>query len=95
MLTVLALLAAICGGCGGSSSGSTGASGSGKDTILRIGTSYYIDSLSPLLAYEPQASNAFAMIYPQLVQYGPGLKIAPDWATSWERTATASSGRST
>ena len=85
MLMVLALLAAICGGCGGSSS-STGASGSGKDTILRIGTTYYIDSLNPLLAYEPQASNAFTMIYPQLVQYGPGLKIAPDWATSWEES---------
>ena len=26
------------------------------------------------------------MIYPQLVQYGPGLKIAPDWATSWEES---------
>ena len=64
----------------------TGASGSGKDTILRIGTTYYIDSLNPLLAYEPQASNAFTMIYPQLVQYGPGLKIAPDWATSWDES---------
>ena len=85
MLMVLALLAAICGGCGGSSS-STGASGSGRDTILRIGTTYYIDSLNPLLAYEPQASNAFTMIYPQLVQYGPGLKIAPDWATSWDES---------
>ena len=85
MLMVLALLAAICGGCGGSSSGS-GTSGSGKNTILRIGTTYYIDSLNPLLAYEPQASNAFTMIYPQLVQYGPGLKIAPDWATSWEES---------
>ncbi len=49
-LMVLALLAAVCGGCG-ASSGSTGASGSGKDTILRIGTTYYIDSLNPLLAY--------------------------------------------
>src|SRR5690242_8355398 len=85
MLMVLALLAAIGGGCGGSGSGS-GTSGSGKNTILRIGTTYYIDSLNPLLAYEPQASNAFAMIYPQLVQYGPGLKIAPDWATSWEES---------
>src|SRR6476646_8236679 len=82
MLTVLALLAAICGGCGGSA----GAIGGGKDTILRIGTTYYIDSLNPLLAYEPQASNAFTMIYPQLVQYGPGLKLAPDWATSWEES---------
>ena len=26
------------------------------------------------------------MIYPQLVQYGPGLKIAPDWATSWDES---------
>src|SRR6478672_12389905 len=78
MLMVLALLAAICGG--------SGTSGSGTNTILRIGTTYYIDSLNPLLAYEPQASNAFTMIYPQLVQYGPGLKIAPDWATSWEES---------
>jgi hypothetical protein len=58
MLMVLALLAAICGGCGGSSSGSSGASGSGKDTILRIGTTYYIDSLDPLPAYEPHRTRS-------------------------------------
>jgi peptide/nickel transport system substrate-binding protein len=86
MLMALALLAAVGGGCGGGSSSSSGTSASGKNTILRIGTTYYIDSLNPLLAYEPQASNAFTMIYPQLVQYGPGLKIAPDWATSWEES---------
>src|ERR1700749_2347538 len=86
MLMVLALLAAIGGGCGGSSSGSTGASGSGSDTILRIGTTYYIDSLNPLLAYDPQASNALTMMYPKLVHYGPGLKIPPDWAKSWDES---------
>jgi len=73
---------AVLAGCGGGTSGGSGPS----NEVLNVGTSYYIDSLSPLLAYEPQASNAFAMIYPQLVQYGPGLKIAPDWATSWEHT---------
>src|SRR5438874_459024 len=80
----VALLAVVlaAGGCGGGSS----SSGSSTPRILRVGTTYYIDSLNPLLAYEPQASNAFAMIYPQLVQYGPGLKIAPDWATSWSES---------
>ena len=27
------------------------------------------------------------MIYPQLVQYGPGLKFEGDWATSWKTSA--------
>ena len=82
LAAALLALVLVAAGCGGGSSSSSSA----KPRILRIGTTYYIDSLSPLLAYEPQASNAFAMIYPQLVQYGPGLKIAPDWATSWSHT---------
>ena len=82
LLPLLVLLAFAAGGCGGSSSSSGGAS----HEVLGVGTLYYIDSLNPLLAYEPQASNAFNMIYPQLVQYGPGLKIAPDWATKWSES---------
>jgi hypothetical protein len=69
---VHALLAAICGRCAGGSSGSSGASGSGKDTILRPGPqdrprpgsgSRCSSGADPLLAYEPQSSNAFTMIY--------------------------------
>src|SRR3954464_782259 len=62
MLMVHALLAAICGRC----------AGSGKDTILRPGPqdrprpgsgSRCSSGADPLLAYEPQSSNAFTMIY--------------------------------
>jgi peptide/nickel transport system substrate-binding protein len=52
--------------------------------VLRIGTINYIDSLNPFNYIEAQAYNAMVMIYPQLVQYGPGLKISGDWATSWK-----------
>ena len=62
-----------------------GASGTGKDTILQVGSTYNIDSLNPFTANEPQAYNAFIMEYPELVQYGPGLKLEGDWAKSWDQ----------
>src|SRR6185437_7831065 len=77
-----ALVAAA--GCGGASSSS---SGSGSKAILTIGTINYIDSLNPFVAYDAQAYNVFAMEYPQLVQYGPGLKLDGDWANSWTNSA--------
>ena len=52
--------------------------------MLRIGTVNYIDSLNPFNYIESQSDNAMMMIYPQLVQYGPGMKFEGDWATSWE-----------
>ncbi len=77
-----------CGG-GGSSDSTTTASGS-TSAVLRIGTVNYIDSLNPFNYVEAQSTNAMIMIYPQLVQYGVGMKFEGDWATSWE---TSSDGK--
>ena len=82
-----ALVLAIAAGCGG------GGSDSSSD-VLRIGTVNYIDSLNPFNYIEAQATNAMIMIYPQLVQYGPGMKFEGDWASSWRRPPTARTGRS-
>jgi peptide/nickel transport system substrate-binding protein len=68
LVTVLLL-----GACGGDSGG--GESGAVKGGILKIGTVDYIDSLNPFIAIESQSYNAMVMQYPQLVQYGPGIKI--------------------
>ena len=68
-------------GCGGG--GSATGSGSGGSKILRIGTTYYIDTLNPLVGIETQDDTAYGMVFPQLVQYGPGLKLVGDWAKSW------------
>ena len=54
--------------------------------VLTVGTTYYIDSLNPFVAFDAQAVNAFVMLFPQLVQYGPGLKLQGDWASSWEHS---------
>ena len=74
------LLAAGCGG-------GAGAAGSSDGKILRIGTTYYIDTLNPFVGIETQDSTAYGMVFPQLVQYGPGLKLQGDWAKSWSHTA--------
>ena len=76
---VLGLTLAVSAGCGG---GST-TSGSGSGDILQVGSTYNIDSLNPFTAIDAQAYNAFIMEYPELVQYGPGLKLQGDWAKSW------------
>jgi peptide/nickel transport system substrate-binding protein len=55
-------------------------------SILRVGSTYYIDSLNPFVAFDAQAVNAFVMLFPQLVQYGPGLKLQGDWASSWSHS---------
>jgi peptide/nickel transport system substrate-binding protein len=75
---VMAALAAA--GCGGSSSAATG-------RVLIIGTTSSIDSLNPFVAIQAQAYNAFAMEYPQLVQYNPAQKLVGDWATRWTTSA--------
>ncbi len=82
MLALVAVLAASCGG------GGTAAAG-GSNGILKVGSTYNIDSLNPFVAFDAQAYNAFTMEYPQLVQYGPGLKLEGDWAKSW---STSSNG---
>lgn len=76
LLVTAALAAAGCGGSGSASSGSA-------NSILTIGTTNYIDTLNPFIGIEPQDDTAYGMVFPQLVQYGPGLKLAGDWATSW------------
>ncbi|HEY3763538.1 MAG TPA: ABC transporter substrate-binding protein [Gaiellales bacterium] len=75
----LALVAAGCGGGGGSAGQSAG-------KILRVGTTYYIDTLNPLVGIETQDDTAYGMVFPQIVQYGPGLKLVGDWAKSWTHT---------
>jgi peptide/nickel transport system substrate-binding protein len=86
-LVAAALVAMTAAGCGTGVSSSTGSAGTvKKGGILNIGTTNNIDSLNPFIAIEGQAYNAFVMEYPQLVQYGPGLKLEGDWATSWDVT---------
>ncbi len=58
----------------------------GAASILRIGTTYYVDTLNPFVGIETNDSTAYGMVYPQLVQYGPGLKLVGDWARSWTHT---------
>src|SRR6266852_4400947 len=58
-------------------------SGGGSGGVLRIGTSYPIDSLNPFVAQSDYSYMAFEYIYPQLVQYNAKLDIVPDFATSW------------
>src|SRR2546430_16191596 len=65
----------------GSGSGS-GPASSGNE-ILRIGTSYPIDSLNPYVGQSDYTYMAFEYIYPQLTQYNANLSIVPDFATSW------------
>jgi peptide/nickel transport system substrate-binding protein len=78
LLAAAAVFALLATSCGSSSSG-----GSGAKKILRIGTTYYVDTLNPLVGIETQDSTAYGMLFPQLVQYGPGLKLEGDWAKSW------------
>ncbi|HVD11512.1 MAG TPA: ABC transporter substrate-binding protein, partial [Gaiellaceae bacterium] len=90
------LLAVGCGGDGGGGGGGGQSSSGGvkKGGILRIGSINYIDSFNPLKYIETQSTNAFIMLYPQLVQYSyskaDGFKIEGDWATSWD---TSSDGK--
>jgi peptide/nickel transport system substrate-binding protein len=58
----------------------------GTPQILRIGTLYYVDTLNPFVGIETNDSTAYGMVYPQLVQYGPGLKLVGDWALSWSHS---------
>jgi len=77
---VIAVLALLLAGC----SKGGGGGGGDRDNVLTIGTSYYISSLNPFVGIETQDSTAYSMLYPQLVQYGPGLKLEGDWAQSWD-----------
>ncbi len=52
--------------------------------VLRVGTTYYVDTLNPFVGIETNDSMAYSMVYPQLVQYVPGPRIGSDWASSWK-----------
>lgn len=61
--------------------GSTGKSGG----VFRLGTSSRIDSLNPYVAFNQDAYNTFAYIYPLLVVYDRSSRLfAPDFARSWK-----------
>lgn len=76
MMVVVALVAAGCS--------STTASSPPRGGVLRIGTDSGIDSLNPFVAANTDSFSAFEYMYPELVQYNGALKIAPDFATSWQ-----------
>jgi peptide/nickel transport system substrate-binding protein len=78
---ILALVAAACGG----SSGGGGAVKEGG--VFRLGTDSAIDTLNPFVAIQSDAYTTFEYIYPELVQYTPGLKFVPDFARSWHQSA--------
>ena len=80
-IALAGMVALLATGCGGGGSAANG--GGGGSQILRIGTTYYIDTLNPLVGIETQDDTAYGMVFPQLVQYGPGLKLVGDWAKSW------------
>jgi peptide/nickel transport system substrate-binding protein len=79
---LVAVLVALASGAAGSS-----AAVASSQSILRIGTTYYVDTLNPFVGIETNDSTAYGMVYPQLVQYGPGLTLVGDWASSWSHTA--------
>ncbi|HXH98424.1 MAG TPA: ABC transporter substrate-binding protein [Gaiellaceae bacterium] len=80
LLVGVALLFATAG------AGASGSRAASSPQILRIGTTYYVDTLNPFVGIETNDSTAYGMVYPQLVQYGPGLKLVGDWASSWTHT---------
>jgi peptide/nickel transport system substrate-binding protein len=55
--------------------------------VLRIGTTYPIDSLNPFVGQSDYTYATFEYIYPQLVQYNAELQIVPDFARSWSTSA--------
>jgi peptide/nickel transport system substrate-binding protein len=83
-LAAIAAAAAACVLIASACTSSGGASAGGADAgILRIGTSYPIDSLNPFVGQSDYTYMTFEYIYPQLTQYSAHLSIVPDFATSW------------
>ena len=83
---IVAAVAVAIGGSAGRGAAAPAAAKAGGSGILRVGTVNYIDSFNPLNYIETQATVAFTMLYPQLVQYryGPeGYQFEGDWAKSW------------
>ena len=75
VVAAFTLLTSACSGSG-SQAGSQGG-------ILRIGTSYPIDSLNPFVGQSDYTYMAFEYIYPALVQYNQRLQITSEFARSW------------
>jgi peptide/nickel transport system substrate-binding protein len=70
-------VAVLAAGCGGSSGG-------GSSDVFRLGTSSRIDSLNPYVAFNQDAYNTFAYIYPLLVVYDrSNHNFVGDFASSW------------
>ena len=65
---------------------SSGRANAADAQILRIGTLFYVDTLNPLVGIETNDTTAYTMVFPQLVQYAPGPKIAGDWASGWSHS---------
>jgi peptide/nickel transport system substrate-binding protein len=55
----------------------------GERDILRIGTTYPIDSLNPFVSEADYAYVAYQYMYPALTQYDADLHISPYFARSW------------
>src|ERR1041384_8352540 len=90
LMTVAAVLAAVlvAAGCGGGTSSNNNSAGGGgtvkQGGIFTLGSTNYIDTLNVFNYIEAGATVSFLEIYPELVQYGPGLKeIVPSFAESW------------
>ena len=86
-LAAAVAVALAAAGCGGGSSSDNGGGGSGavkEGGIFTLGSTNYIDTLNVFNYIEAGATISFLEIYPELVQYGPGLKeIVPSFAESW------------
>ncbi|HEY1330313.1 MAG TPA: ABC transporter substrate-binding protein [Actinomycetota bacterium] len=86
-LMATGLLAAACSGAGGGGGTSSAQPGVKQGGILRIGTSYPIDSMNPFVAQSDYSYMVFEYIYPQLVQYDAKLNVIPDFASSWQESS--------
>src|SRR5262249_55237061 len=79
---ISAMLASACSGSAGHAGNENTPGG-----ILRIGTSYPIDSLNPFVGQSDYTYMTFEYVYPALTQYSAGLSIVPSFAVSWSESA--------
>ncbi len=84
VLAAVAAAAVLAAGC--SASGQPGSGGAGAGGVLRIGTTYPIDSLNPFVGQSDYTYLAFEYMYPTLVQYNAKLQIAPNFASRWSES---------
>lgn len=89
LIAMFAVVLFIMSGCGSTNSPTSTGSATGvkEGGILRIGTHYVPESLSPIQGTRLTAGNIFQYVYPHLVAYDTKQKllpIVPNFATSWE-----------